>query len=101
MNGRRIALAWAALLALMLTSLGSAYLSLGVGNVVAGVVIACIKTGIVVTVFMRLGRAGSAARLAVGAGLALGLLLASLSALDLATRGPGPAAVQPAEQQGR
>ena len=51
---RRLLLAWAALVALMLASLGSAYLPLGAGNLVAGVVIAAVKTGIVAWVFMRL-----------------------------------------------
>jgi cytochrome c oxidase subunit 4 len=89
---RHLALAWAALIALMLASLGSAYLALGAGNAIAGLVIAAVKAGLVVIVFMRLGHAAPAVRLAAAAALATWLLLAGLSGVDYATR-PNDAAV--------
>ena len=95
---RPLLLAWLALLALMLTSLGSAYLDLGAGNVTAGVVIACIKTGLVVWFFMHLPRASAATRIAAAAGLAALALLVSLSLTDFLTRGRNPAAVQTPQQ---
>src|SRR5213076_957779 len=49
---RRLALAWIALLALMFASLGSAYVLLGIGNAVAGLVIASVKVAIVIALFM-------------------------------------------------
>ncbi|MDQ6640599.1 MAG: Caa(3)-type oxidase subunit IV [Pseudomonadota bacterium] len=91
---RRLLFAWAALIALMLSSLGSAYLSLGVGNLVAGLAIALVKIAIVVWLFMRLGRASATLRIAAAIGLAAWLLLAGLSGVDYATRAHEPAAVQ-------
>ena len=63
-EARRLALVWLALLALMLASLGSAYVPLGLGNVVAGLAIAGVKAGLVIACFMRLGRAPAITRLA-------------------------------------
>jgi caa(3)-type oxidase subunit IV len=83
---RAIALAWLALLLLMLTSLGSAYLRLGPGNFAAGIAIAATKTAIVVWSFMQLRRAPPLTRIVAGVGVALVLLLMALSGLDYATR---------------
>jgi cytochrome c oxidase subunit IV len=55
-RARHLLWAWLALIALMLTSLGSAYLRLGPWNPVAGLVIAAIKTSIVLGLFMGLAR---------------------------------------------
>jgi cytochrome c oxidase subunit 4 len=90
----KLLLAWLALLALMFTSLGSAYLQLGIGNGIAGVVIAIIKSSIVVLLFMRLARSSAAVRLAAAIGLAMWLVLAGLSGVDYATRSAQPAAFQ-------
>ncbi|HKB53035.1 MAG TPA: Caa(3)-type oxidase subunit IV [Ramlibacter sp.] len=95
---RRIAIAWIALLALMLTSLGSAYLSLGIGNVIAGLVIATIKSSIVVIVFMGLGRSSAMVRIAAAAALSMWFVLAGLSGVDYATRPHEPARYQSPRQ---
>jgi cytochrome c oxidase subunit 4 len=93
-----IALAWAALIALMLTSLGSAYVPLGRWNLVIGVVIAAIKSMIVLFVFMGLVRGPAVLRLAAAIGLATLVLLFALSGVDYATRSVEPAAMQQPQQ---
>jgi cytochrome c oxidase subunit 4 len=97
-RARGLAYAWLALIALMLTSLGSAYLKLGSGNIVAGLVIAAIKAGIVVWCFMELRRAPAMPRVAAVVGLATLLLLMLLSLVDFATRDALPAAWQAPQQ---
>src|SRR5262249_53596989 len=89
---------WLALIVLLLASLGSAYLPLGIGNFVAGMAIAAIKTAIVVVVFMQIGRALPVTRIAAAIGVALVLVLAALSGLDFATRRVEPAAWQSPQQ---
>jgi cytochrome c oxidase subunit 4 len=84
-------LTWLALLALMGTSLGSAYLPLGTGNLAAGVAIATTKTGLVVWWFMALRRASAMTRIAAAVGLAMLLVLMLLGATDYATRIVTPA----------
>jgi cytochrome c oxidase subunit 4 len=93
-----LASSWLGLVLLMLASLGSAYLDLGVGNVLAGLVIATVKTGLVAWVFMQLRRASAMSRIAAAAGLATLLLLIALSLVDYKTRAQAPAAWQPAQQ---
>jgi cytochrome c oxidase subunit IV len=95
---RTTAVAWLVLLALMLASLGSAYLKLGAGNMVAGLVVATLKAAIVAWLFMRLREAGSLIRLAAGAGLGLWFVLVGLSGVDYATRTPTSAQVQQPRQ---
>jgi cytochrome c oxidase subunit IV len=90
----KLLLAWLALLVLMLSSLGSAYLSLGVGNLIAGVAIATVKSSIVALLFMRLARSSATVRLVAVVGIAMWLLLAGLSGVDYATRSRQPAAFQ-------
>jgi cytochrome c oxidase subunit 4 len=97
-EARRIAVAWAALVALMLTSLGSAYLRLGAGNLAVGIAIAAVKSAIVVWLFMRLRSAPATLRIVAATGLATLFLLAALSSVDYATRSPEPAAFQPPRQ---
>jgi len=92
---RRLVAAWAALLMLMLASLGSSYVALGAGNLAAGVAIAIVKTAIVAWVFMRLARASGVVRIAAASGLAIWLLLASLGGIDVATRPHEPASAEP------
>jgi cytochrome c oxidase subunit 4 len=93
-HGRTIALTWLLLLALMLTSLGSAYLRLGVFNMVTGLVIAAIKAGLVLWIFMRLSSAPALIRLVAAIGFALWGVLVVLSGVDYATRAETPAEVQ-------
>jgi cytochrome c oxidase subunit IV len=97
-EARGLAWAWAALILLMLASLGSAYLKLGSGNVVAGLAIATVKTGIVVWVFMQLRRASAMTRLAAAVGLVMLMLLIALSSVDYATRAVEPSAWQTPQQ---
>jgi caa(3)-type oxidase subunit IV len=91
---RRLLLAWIALLLLMLASLGSAYLSLGTGNLVAGLAIATLKSAIVVVLFMRLAGSSTVIRIVAATALAFWLVLASLSGVDYLTRAHEPAAYQ-------
>jgi cytochrome c oxidase subunit 4 len=93
-EARGLAWAWLALLVLMLVSLGSAYLKLGPGNVVAGIAIAMLKAAIVVWWFMQLRRASAMTRIAAAAGLATLLLLLLLGFADDLTRDVAPASWQ-------
>ena len=95
---RSIATAWIALLALMLASLGSAYLKLGAWNMVAGLAIAGVKSAIVVWLFMRLRESGPMIRLVAAVGLGVWLILLALSGVDYETRHVTPAAVQQPRQ---
>ena len=97
-TARTLALAWAALLLLMLASLGSAYLKLGPWNMVSGLVIAGIKAAIVAWLFMRLREAGPLIRLVAVAGLGLWFIQVGLSGVDYETRSTTPAAVQRPQQ---
>jgi caa(3)-type oxidase subunit IV len=97
-HARVLAIAWAALLALMLTSLGSAYLDLGIGNAVAGLAIAFVKSAIVVWLFMRLRSSPATVRIVAATALATLLILVALSGVDYATRTPEPAAFQSPRQ---
>ncbi|HEX4511123.1 MAG TPA: cytochrome C oxidase subunit IV family protein [Burkholderiaceae bacterium] len=91
---RTTGLAWVALLLLMLTSLGSAYLRLGAFNMVAGLVIAAIKCAIVAWLFMRLRESGPLLRLVAGTGLVAWGILVVLTGVDYQTRVETPALVQ-------
>ena len=95
---RGLTVTWLSLLVLMLASLGSAYLRLGVGNVVTGLVIAAVKTALVAWVFMHLRRASAMIRIAAAVGLATLLLLMALSQVDFGTRAKAPAAWQSPQQ---
>jgi cytochrome c oxidase subunit 4 len=95
---RATAAAWVALLGLMLLSLGSAYLKLGAWNMGAGLVIAAIKSAIVVWLFMRLRSSGPLIRLAAVAGLGVLGILFGLSGVDYVTRAQTPSAVQRPQQ---
>ena len=97
-HARVLAIAWAVLLALMLTSLGSAYLDLGTGNVVAGLAIAFVKSAIVLWLFMRLRTAPATVRIVGATALATLTILIALSGVDYATRRPEPAAFQSPRQ---
>ena len=93
-HGREIVFTWALLLALMLASLGSAYLRLGAFNMVAGLVIAAIKAALVLWIFMRLRDAPALMRLVAATGLAVFGVLVVLSGVDYATRIETPSQVQ-------
>jgi cytochrome c oxidase subunit 4 len=93
-EARGLMLCWLALLALMTTSLGGAYLRLGVGNVFVALGIAVIKTGIVGWWFMHLRHASATTRLAAGVALVMLAILLTLSGVDYLTRVDEPAALQ-------
>ena len=95
---RMLGLAWLALLALMLASLGSAYLRLGPWNMVSGLAIASVKGAIVAWLFMRLREAGTLIRLVAVAGLGVWFILVALGGVDYGTRTRTPAAVQRPQQ---
>ena len=97
-TARALGLAWVALLALMLASLGSAYLKLGPWNMVSGLVIAAIKAALVAWLFMRLREAGPLIRLVAVAGVGVWCILVGLSGVDYETRSLTPAAVQRPQQ---
>jgi cytochrome c oxidase subunit IV len=93
-HARHLLFAWIALIALMLTSLGSAYLHLGPWNAVAGLVIAALKASIVLWLFMDLACAGAMLRIVACAAAATLALLFGLSSVDYATRARAPTAMQ-------
>ncbi|HET6598468.1 MAG TPA: cytochrome C oxidase subunit IV family protein [Burkholderiaceae bacterium] len=97
-TARPLVLAWVALLVLMLLSFGSAYLNLGAGNLITGLAIATIKTGIVVWLFMHLPRANAATRIAAVAGIAMLALLMGLSLTDFLMRSEVAAPIQAPQQ---
>jgi cytochrome c oxidase subunit 4 len=92
---RVLLLAWVALLALMLSSLGVAYLPIGAGvKATIGLGIAGVKALIIAIVFMQLGRGHVLVRVVAAVGLAALLVMGVLSATDYATRSTEDAAVQ-------
>ena len=95
---RRLVGAWLALIALMLASLGSAYLALGVFKPIAGIAIATLKSAIVLGLFMQLAKASGMVRIVAAAGLFTWALLIALSGVDYATRQVETAAMQTPQQ---
>ncbi len=83
---RRSALVWLALSLLLATTLGGAYLPIGVWKLPLALTIAAAKAGLVIAIFMGLGQAGGAARIAGLCGVLWVLLLLSLSMTDQTTR---------------
>lgn len=96
---RLLLVVWAALLALMLVSLGTAYLPIDAGvKAAAGIAIAVVKSLLVVFAFMHLGRGPALLRLVAGSGIAALAVMVGLSAIDFGTRRVDGAAVQPPQQ---
>jgi cytochrome c oxidase subunit 4 len=87
---RRLMVVWVALLLLLATSLGSAYLRLGVFNTVASYGIALIKIALVVIVFMRWRRADEWSRAAGFMAACAVVLLAGLTWFEGRTRAAAP-----------
>ena len=98
---RPLVLTWAALMALLAVSAGSALLHLGWANTAIGLVIATIKALLVAIIFMRLKKAHSLLRLTALLGVSAMVLLFGLSSADYFTRPEAkadwqqPKAVQP------
>lgn len=95
---RRLALAWLALIALMLLSLASAYVPLGAWNLAIGLGIAALKAAIVLWCFMRLAEGSVLLRLVAASGAFALALLVGLGGLDEATRATEPAPLQQPRQ---
>lgn len=85
-NLRPLVLTWAALMALLVLSAGSALLPLGWVNTAIGLVIALVKAVLVAWIFMRLRRAHSLLHITSLVGLGAMLLLFLLSGADYFTR---------------
>ena len=83
---RRNALIWAALLALLFTSLAVAYVPMGPWTSAAGIVIALVKAGLVVLLFMELASSKALIRLAAIASLVFIAALFSLTLADVLSR---------------
>jgi cytochrome c oxidase subunit 4 len=78
---RRNGLIWAALLLLLMLSLGLAYVPMGLFTPTAGILIAFLKAGLVILLFMELATSKPLIRLAALAGI---VFLAALFVLTLA-----------------
>ena len=83
---RHILLAWLALLALLLATLGLAFVPMGSGNIAVALTIGWIKGLIVALVFMKLARGASLRWVFAGAGFFWLLFLFGLTATDYLTR---------------
>jgi cytochrome c oxidase subunit 4 len=77
---------WAALLALLLLSLCIAYVPMGRVTTAAGIVIAAIKSALVLLLFMELSTSKSLIRLAAVAGLVFVTAMFALTLSDVLTR---------------
>ena len=76
------------LMVLLAITLGSSYVALGALNIVLNVGIAVAKAALVMAVFMRLGPAGAAVRVAALGGFAFLAVMLGLTLVDYALR-PG------------
>jgi cytochrome c oxidase subunit 4 len=83
---RRNALIWAALLALLFTSLAAAYVPMGPWTSAAGIMIALVKAALVLLLFMELASSKALIRLAAIAGLVFIAALFSLTLADVLSR---------------
>ncbi|MES2184043.1 MAG: hypothetical protein V4505_05810 [Pseudomonadota bacterium] len=92
---RALLLAWVALLTLLFTSLGVAYLPVAPGaKALTGLAIAGVKASIIAIVFMQLGRGHVLVRVVAAVAVAALLVMGGLSAVDYLTRTPAAAPVQ-------
>jgi len=83
---RRNILVWLALVVLLLSTLGAAYLPLGGGNLVVGVAIAATKAALVVALFMGLRQADTLIKLAAAAGIVWLTFMFALTLSDVLAR---------------
>ncbi|MGC2084736.1 MAG: cytochrome C oxidase subunit IV family protein [Bradyrhizobium sp.] len=77
---------WAALLALLLLSLGLAYVPMGRLTTAAGIIIAAVKSTLVLLLFMELVTSKSLVRLAAISGLVFVIAMFTLTLSDVLTR---------------
>ena len=82
----KLAKVWLALVALLMLSLGSAYLPMGAWNGVANLGIALLKAALVAVYFMHLAASRTQVRLAAAAAVLVFLLLQALTGADYLSR---------------
>ena len=80
---------WGGLMALLALSLGLAFLPDARMALVAGLVIAAAKAGLVAALYMELARAGALVRLAALAGCVFAVIMFGLTFSDMLTRQTG------------
>ena len=83
---RKNVLVWAALLALLLLSLGVAYVPMGRLTTVAGIVIAAVKSVLVVLLFMEVASSKPLIRIVAISGLVFLVAMFALTLTDVLTR---------------
>jgi cytochrome c oxidase subunit 4 len=83
---RRYMLTWASLMVLLLITLGSAYLKLGAGNLIANMSISVLMTLLIMAVFMHLRQDSPVVRLVAAAGFFWLMLMFTLTLSDYLTR---------------
>jgi cytochrome c oxidase subunit 4 len=83
---RRNVLVWAALLALLLLSLGIAYVPMGRITMAAGIVIAAAKSTLVVLLFMELAQSRPLIRVVAISGLVFLIAMFALTLADVLAR---------------
>ena len=88
---RALLYTWGGLLLLLAVTTASAYIHLGLGNLVLNLVIAAAKVALIAAVFMHLVRSSAAVRLASCAALFFLFILAFLFFGDWLTRPSNPA----------
>lgn len=86
-TARGLVLTYVALMGLLALTLGSAYLNLGVANILLNVGIAIVKTGLIMAVFMHLRMESDIVRTFAMVGFFWLTLLLVLSFSDYLTRG--------------
>jgi cytochrome c oxidase subunit 4 len=86
---RRNGAIWLALLALLFSSFGLAYVPLGAWNTFIGIAIAFVKAGLVMLLFMELGKSRGLVRLAAAAGACFLTVLFGLITMEVIMRGLG------------
>lgn len=83
---QRNGLIWFALMCLLFLSLFLAYIPMGVITPTAGIVIALVKAGLVIMLFMELASSKPLIRLAAAAGLVFLTVLFALTLADVLSR---------------
>jgi cytochrome c oxidase subunit 4 len=83
---RRNGLIWAALLLLLMLSLGLAYVPMGLFTPAAGIFIAFVKAGLVILLFMELASSKPLIRLAALSGVVFLMAMFALTMADVLTR---------------
>lgn len=83
---RRNGLIWAALLVLLISTFGAAYVPMGALNTPVSLLIAALKAGLVAVLYMELERSSPLIRLAALTGLLFLVVLFALTGTDVVTR---------------